>query len=430
MKFPFKKKKNGDAEASSESMLFTVFGKIGDLFNPEPQKEKVLRHEDFNAVGDTYYASVSVRYKILERILIIVLAVFLTVSLISNFSLITYDNFFYLIKDFSTAVDIESSNYDTLSYNSNQRHNFSIYREGLVVVNPSNISAYTATGRRTLQTTSQFSSPCVVSSDKYFLIYDTSGNTFSIYNSFSRVFSQTFEYPVTDACFSSDGKVAVVTRDISNRSLVHVYDEDFKPILTVPSGWFAFDIAMSSEANKMAICYYDAGDGTGRSSVSIRDISNNANELELITIEGEFILQSGFLANERFAVVTDKAVHIYDPQFYEYELYEYSGAQISGFTVNEHGAAVSYTENSRNYALVFDSAGQIVYNDLIDTAVNDIGINGQYVFLRTDVGVMRMDTKTQSLASLPSGQGKMMVYDENTVLVCGESKAEYLVFGD
>ena len=36
-----------------------LMGKIGHFFNPEPQKEKVLRHEDFNAAGDVYYASVS-----------------------------------------------------------------------------------------------------------------------------------------------------------------------------------------------------------------------------------------------------------------------------------------------------------------------------------------------------------------------------------
>ena len=36
---------------------------ISTLFNPVPQKERVLRREDFNAAGDTYYATVSVAYK-------------------------------------------------------------------------------------------------------------------------------------------------------------------------------------------------------------------------------------------------------------------------------------------------------------------------------------------------------------------------------
>jgi len=29
---------------------------------------------------------------------------------------------------------------------------------------------------------------------------------------------------------------------------------------------------------------------------------------------------------------------------------------------------------------------------------------------------------------LPSGDGKMLLYNEKTVLVCGEAKAEYLLF--
>jgi hypothetical protein len=421
---------NNDSQNAAEQKrsLRSLAGKFRDLFSPEPQKQKVLRREDFNGAGDTYYASVSVGYKIVERILIIVLAIFLVVSLISNFSVITYDNFFYLLKDFSTAVDIETSNYNILSYSSNSRHYFSLYREGLVIANPSNISAYTATGRCTLQATSQFSSPCVMSSDKYFLVYDTSGNTFAIYNSFSRVYSETLEYPITDACFSDDGKFAITTRDISNRSLVHVYDDNFKRLYTVPSNNYAFDIAMSSEYDSMAICYYGIGNGSGVTQIDIRKLSSNLSIENSIIIDGEFLLQCGYLPNNFFAVITDSSVRIYNRVFEEVEVYDYAGAQISGFLINEYGAAVSYTQNSKNYAVAFDNNGRLVYDELTDTAVNDIGIYEGYIFLRTDLGVTRVDYKASTSQFLASGQGKMLIYSADTALVCGESKAEYLVF--
>ena len=112
MKDPFEKfrknKKNTDApDASAETEndqgkdKYAFIKKIGRYFSPEPQREKVLRHEDFNAAGDSYYASVAVGYKITQRFLVLFLAIFLVFSFITNYREITFDNFFYLMKEFT-----------------------------------------------------------------------------------------------------------------------------------------------------------------------------------------------------------------------------------------------------------------------------------------------------------------------------------------
>ena len=90
MKLPFGKKKSSASEKSNNeahvsSRNSKVFGKIGSFFDPVPQKEKVLRREDFNAAGDTYYATVSAGYKISQRILVLLLVIFLLFSLIHNY---------------------------------------------------------------------------------------------------------------------------------------------------------------------------------------------------------------------------------------------------------------------------------------------------------------------------------------------------------
>lgn len=425
MKKPFFKKNDSSESNASVGMI----KKISKFFNPEPQKEKVLRHEDFNAAGDTYYATVSAGYKVSQRLLILILVLFLIFSLITNFREITYDNFFYLIKDFSAAVDIEESNYQTLSYDSDTRHFFALYRGGLTIANPSRISVFTATGRRTMDENSKFSSPCIESSDKYFIIYDTAGTSFSVYNSFSKIYTEDLDYPVTAAAFSNDGKLAVITRDISHKSLVHVYNNNFKRLFTVPSDKYAFDVELSSEYDKVAISYYDIGDGSGQTKIIVRNISDTAEYAE-IAINGEFLLKCGFLSEERFAVITDRSIRIYDKYFEEYETYSYGNGTVSGFTVNEQGAAVSYTLNSKNIAIVFDKSGNLLYNESINDNVKDINVYDGYVFLRTDSGVIRINAKNGADEFLSSEQGSMLIYSSDTVLVCGDAKAEYLVFGD
>ena len=425
-----KDKNKQNADNATDVKKKNILDTLGSLFNPEPQKEKVLRHEDFNGAGDVYYATVSVGFKITQRVIVLILALFLIISFATNFREITYENFFYLVKDFSSAFEIETTVYETLSYDSDSRHFFALYRGGLTVVNPSNLSVFTATGRRTIKTASKFSSPCIVSSDKYFVIYDTAGTEMVIYNSFSRIYKETFEYPISGAAFDGDGNLAVITRDTDHKSMVHVYNDNFKKMFTVPSSTkYAFDVAMSSESDCLAVAYYGIGDGSGRTEIVFYSVSQ-AKEIANLTVDGEFLLDCGFVSKELFAVVTNRSVRLYDKQFEELEAYDLENGVVSGFCINEFGVAVSYTVNSSNNAIVFDSKGNVKYDESINDNIRAISVFEEFVFLRTDTGVLRVEMRTLEDEFLTSGQGKMLIYSADTALVCGDSRAEYLVFGD
>ena len=427
MKIPFKKQRN----KSERTFSFNeVLKDVKSFFDPQPQKEKVLRHEDFNGAGDVYYANVSVAYKITQRLLVLLLVVFLIFSFVTNINNITYNNFFYLIKDFSNAIDIESSNYDTLSYPSNPRHFFALYRGGLTVVNPSSICVFTATGRNTLNAQSGFSSPCIEATDKYFLIYDTADTAFSIYNSFVRIYSETLEYPITDACFANNGYFAVVTRDIGHKSLVHIYDDDFDRLFTVPStsiNKFVFDIDIDDRSQNIAICYYDIGNGTGKTEIVVRKLSDMS-IVEEIVLDSEFPISAKFIGDSSLALITDTATSIYNKKFDQIEKYSYGSSNLTGYNINEYGVSVSYTKNSQTFFVVHNASGELIFDQAINDNVNDVALFENYGFLRTDSGVIRIDLTTDERQFLPSDQGKMLIYNVNTALVCGESKAEYLVF--
>lgn len=427
MKIPFKKQRNNDEHAFS---LNDILNNVKSFFDPQPQKEKVLRHEDFNGAGDVYYANVSIAYKITQRFLVVLLVVFLILSLVTNFKSITYNNFFYLVKDFSNAMDIESSNYDTLSYPSNSRHFFALYRGGLAVVNPSTISVFTATGRNTLKTQSVFSAPCIEATDKYFLIYDTAATTFSVYNSFVRVYSESLDYPITDACFANNGYFAVVTRDIGHKSLVHIYDDDFDRLFTVQSDTvnkFAFDVDIDDSSDSIAICYYDIGNGTGKTEIVIRKLSDMSVTSRL-TLDSEFPVSVKFIGDSKLAAISDSAISIYNKKFEQIEKYKYDSSNLTGYNINEYGVAVAYTKNSQSFVAIYDNDGNLIFDHNVNENINDIIVFENFSFLRTDSGVVRIDLKNNKQQFLPSSQGKMLIYSADTALICGESRAEYLVF--
>ncbi len=431
-----KKSEQKDIEVSKNDGIPSVAKKIGEYFSTEPQKEKVLAHEDFDAAGDTYYANVSAHYKVAQRILFIFFVFFLVFSIITNFSEITYDNFYYLLKDFTSAADAGNNSYETLSYESDSRQNFVLYRGGIATVSPSKISIFTATGRRTLNETSQFSSPYAAASDKYVMFFDTAGNTFSIYNSFARVYSETLEHPVKCASLAEDGSFAVVTQASTGYWTTRIYTKNFNHKATIPSSNYIFGIHLDSDEEKLCVLSYEAGNGTGQTVLSVYDLSmmsdKKGNEIELeekLTYDGEFPIKCGFIDNGYLALITDSRVRILDRGYDVFEeSSDFSGGSLTGYYLGDHGAAVSVVDVSSCKVIAYNGEGDELHNGNISYNVLDLSVCDGIIFLQIDQGVVRLNPDNDERQLLNAGNGKMLIYNKSTALVCGESKAEYLVF--
>ena len=406
-----------------------ILGKVGSFFDPEPQKERVLSKEDFNGTGDVYYATVSAFYKIAERLLWVILAVFLSFSIATNYREITYSNFFYLLRDFSTAAESNTSNYQVLSYDSDERQKFSIYRGGLVSASPSSISIFTASGRRTLKSNNDYYSPNVICCDKYVLVYDGARSAFSIYNSFSKVYNGKTDAPITDACFNSDGAFAVATRKESGGTVIYLYDEDIKERGKISDSRYMFDMALNDSQSRFATLYYSAGNGTGETAVCVYDIiSSGGQKLSNVLLQGEFPLRCSFIEGGGLVVITDRSIRVYDDDFKQVSEQSFGEAKICAFDANENGAIAVVSKGSERNVYAYDSDGDELFDGAVSENVSSAAVYGDYLFLGTVSGVIRIDSSDGEREFLPSENGKMLVYSEDTAIVCGDAKAEYLVF--
>ncbi len=438
MKFDFKKlnmkdllakvksKKGGEAE--SDKTNSKLFDKVGDFFNYEPQKERVLRHEDFRGAGDPYYASVSAGFKVTERLLWLVLAIFMVFSLITNYKEITYNNVFYLFRDFSSIAEQQSSSYQVLSYDSDERQKFELFRGGIVSASPSYISVFTSGGRRTLKNNTDYDAPNVICCDKYVLVYDTAGSSFSVYNSFAKIHNQKLESPITDADFDDDGSFALATRKNDAETVIYIYNGDIKPIAECRDDRYVFDMSLDSKKEKLIALYYDAGSGIGRTVICEYDISRSGNDEKEIVLDGEFPIECAYLSNGSIAIITNRSIHIYDDRLREEESVSFADSEITAFDACRDGAAVAVSSGTQKKVIAFDKKGELIYNDITHENVRDIGVIEKTLFLHGASGVTRIDTKKDKSEFLSSEHGKMLVYDEFTVIVCGNAKAEYIVF--
>ena len=443
MPFWNKNKKDGNA-ADKESGKNAFFDKVLGYFSADPQKEKILRREDFQAAGDPYYATVSARYKVTQRILVLLLVAFLLFSIFTNIKEITYGNLFYFVRDFGNAVDIASVEHETLSYDVYKNQNFSLYRGGIAAVSPSGISVYTATGRRTLKSRSDFVAPYAVCSEKYVLVYDMSGTSFAIYNSFSKVYTEALDAPITDAAISDSGAFAVVTSSSGYRSVIKVYNKNLKPIGKYSKDMYAIDIALDKSGERMAVLFYGIGDGLGQTVVRIYDVSNRAASADKDPDEDrilyesilsrQFPLSCDFLEDGKLSVITNASSSVITQNKKEYSVYEsisYDEAVSAMFT-GASGSAVALESGAlggANKIIAFGPDGALIYDDIIRDSAKELFVLGNYIFVRTDTGILRLDVSNGETEKYTCQSGNMLVYDESMAIICGESKAVYIKFG-
>ena len=97
------------------------------------------------------------------------------------------------------------------------------------------------------------------------------------------------------------------------------------------------------------------------------------------------------------------------------------------FIVDFDGKLIKMQSKTSNLTRTVDclnfATASIKYN------ASEIGLYEDYIFVNTLSGVARISMKGKGESFLPSNNGRLLVYDSTTALVCGDSKADYLVFG-
>lgn len=427
----FKKEETKDEDISDGGKFEEIVKRLSEYFTAEPEKERVLRFEDFDRAGDTYCATVSARYKVCQRIALSVLVCFMLVSVIFNIRNITYDNFFYLIKDFGAAAGSETQGFETLTYDASSGQSFALYRGGLAVASRSNVSVFTSTGRRTLNNNVTYSDPHAVSSDRFLLVYDMGRGGFEIFNSFAKVFSENTEYPISDATFSESGKFAILTRSEKHESQIMVYNSDFKRLASYSKGLFATDISLDKEGTRLGVVYVGTENGVASTYVVFYDLKNHEKTHEYL-YKGEFPLSAAFRDDGGFSVVTDSSVIMFDRRLtQEYVSASYGAKNVSAVFCDKNYTAVALNNGvitDINEIIVFDKNGQMVCSETLSLSVSQMTASDGFLFIKSRDAAHRIRIKDSSVETLKCPDGKMVLYDNKTLLICSQSKAVYLEF--
>lgn len=273
------------------------------------QADEVLNSDpiDFSAPSIPYYENLAARVGFARVVLYMALLVFVVVTMVSNHRLITYENLYYLAKDIGAASQTAKAHADSLSYPiSAEGADFALYRGGLVISGSDVVTAMSASGRQTLSVNVAYANPCVRASDKYCISFGRGEKSFSVYNAFVQVHTETTEYPVFDAAVGDSGSFAIVTRSRDYKSEVILYNDNMEKQAVYHLGGYVTGISMNQEGDRLGIVSVEAQNGVWVTKITVIRIGNRIGQSSA-TVTGVMGGTCGFVSDERFAVVfTDR----------------------------------------------------------------------------------------------------------------------------
>ena len=187
-------------------------------------------------------------------------------------------------------------------------------------------------------------------------------------------------------------------------------------------------MSLNSSENRLATIAYDVGSGTGKTVVTVFDTANANNKPIVHSFADEFPISCSYLENGNLAVITNGSIRIFDKNLNQNQKESFYEATINAFNVSKNGAVAVVSSGTVRTVYAYNSKGALVYNKPIGENIIKADIVGKYLFLQTASGVIRIDTDNKTREFLSSSQGDMLVYSEDTAIICGEAKAVYLVF--
>ena len=359
-----------------------------------------------------YYISVARRIRVFKYLTLVVLVIFVSVMLLVFRESITYENLQYMLRDFNVASS--GAKFSTINFDTDGVSCTEVFRGDILTVGKKNISLYSISGNKLLNQTVSYNAPQVAVSEKYFLTYDTEGETYSVFNSYSKLFSEEFDYAVTDAAVSDSGNYAIVTSTREYPYAVFVYNKDFKRIGEYYKNKYVMDVSLNADGEQLMLLSFYAENGDYRTEILICDTSGKTED-KVITINGRFPMTAEYNENGGFTVVTDGGAYLYSKEAEFLKTVAVNDEILSRAAIGEKSSALFYKKNknaSETSVILFDSDGNVTYNDYVYGKIKDAEIFDDKLYVLLDNSVILIDAKAdeQKTASCLSNGRSIVVY--------------------
>lgn len=252
-----------------------------------------------------YYMRVSSLYRGGKWMLLLLFTIYLIVMLLSYRDSITYENFLYLTRNLQMPALREGS-FSSVVYEEQQNMSFAAFKGELVVAGASKISFYDGEGTLLLQDSSDCGRPVLIAGDKYLMMYDEGGTSYSLYTSIGRVYRSNAENIIQCAAINDQGFHAVAAHSQESKYCITLYDASFRKIAQYYRDTYVTGLALQSGGEQLAILSITADGSSLRGTVTVGRVGSDSTMD--ISLGDRIPLSASYMENGTLVVVTDGSV--------------------------------------------------------------------------------------------------------------------------
>ena len=381
-------------------------------------KEKTDTMSAYLPYESIYYEKIADFYKFISHALLAFLAIFVAAVIIFCNQDLRAENFRYLFKYIDVDPISTSSNYKDIYYDSNDNTIFTFYKGDLAVICDGKLKLYNIAGKNILDEKMGTENALCSSDGKYLITYYPGENSVSVFNSFSKLYTISYDYPVMYASAGKNGSFAVITRNKEYRSAVYIYNNSFKSVYTwLSNEKYALSAAISPNGKNVAVITYSQYNGTYLREITVRNISADSQELSVAT-QGEMPIKIGFFEDENMYAVYADGISFYDERFNKITSVSVNDT-IQFYRTFADGILLVTGETKANAKVhYYDSKGNEKLTENFQFSVLDADILDGTIYLLTTSAIYKIDSDGVECAEISGGAEKIFLFDDGNVLVC------------
>lgn len=378
-------------------------------------------------VYNKYYMHVSSLYRVGKWVLLLLFTLYLIVMLLAYRDSITYENFLYLTRNLQMPALSEGS-FSSVVYEEQQNMSFTSFKGELVTAGASGISFYDGEGTLQLQDSTDCLRPVLLSGEKYLMMYDEGGTSYSLYTSIGRVYRTRMENIIQCAAMNDQGIHAVATRSQEAKYCVTLYDASFREIAQYYRDTYVTGLALQSGGEQLAILSIAADGSSLKGSVTLGYVGSDTTTD--IPLGDQIPLAASYLQDGTLAVVTDSAVLLFGGEGEMKASVSLSSTLLSCMSFSDTRVAVVCSENTlgtSNRIYIIDENGSVIGERTVSGKVTAViaadGSTAAYVLGQQNVLALSSSGETMAEMSYTGNLLTLCVIDGRAVF-CFASGAQ------
>ena len=392
-----------------------------DFLRKNPNGETIRIEKDLKCCRNGYFLEIGQYFKTAQILLLVFFILVFTVFSLTNSESITYQNLYYFAKDFRTAIDNTEASGEGFAYDVDGNPTFEIYKGGLAISGNERLRILTASGGINLSASLPLSN--------LLMVYGRGGTACHIYNSFTRIHSETLDGAIRSAYLSEAGAYAVVCEDDTYASAVYVYSRNFQKINKYNLNSYVVSAPLSANGKNVAILSYSVAEGVFTTHLRFARVGSDVVLCDY-TVQGAFPLDVTFTADGRVLVLTDEGLYRVTEQNGGERIADLRESPITHFSSDADGIAVLQEGGAGSALLsVYGADGSLSYQEDAPRTVRAVRKLGDALFLHTEREIIRyVENGEKTSVACAEYSGELLAMSKDRAVLCTAGEAKYFLF--